>query len=46
MGKKQIIKDIITNRFPRIGEEFNMIIKDYGYMNDDGYIMYVVLEKY
>ena len=46
MSKKQVIKDIITNRFPRIGEEFNMTIKDYGYMNDDGYIMYVVLEKY
>jgi len=46
MSKKQVIKDIITNRFPRIGEEFNMTIKDYGYINDDGYIMYVVLEKY
>ena len=46
MTKKQVIKDIITNRFPRIGEEFNMTIKDYGYINDDGYIMYVVLEKY
>lgn len=46
MSKKQVIKDIITNRFPRIAEEFNMSIDDYGYINDDGYIMYVVMKKY
>jgi len=45
MKKTEVIKDIITNRFPRIGEEFNMTIKDYGYVNNDGYIMYVVLKK-
>lgn len=45
MSKKQVIKDIITNRFPRISEEFNMSIDDYGYINDDGYIMYVVMKK-
>jgi len=45
MSKKQVIKDIITNRFPRIGEEFNMDVIDYGYVNDGGYIMYVVFKK-
>jgi len=46
MSESEVIESIVTNRFPRIGEEFNMKIKDYGYFYDDGYIMYVVLEKY
>jgi hypothetical protein len=45
MAEDEVIKDIITNRFPRIGEEFNMEIADYGYFDDDGYIMYVVFKK-
>ena len=45
MTKEEVIEDIITNRFPRISEEFNMTIKDYGYINYDGYIMYIVLEN-
>lgn len=45
MAEDEVIKDIITNRFPRIGEEFNMEIADYGYFDDGGYIMYVVFKK-
>ena len=45
MSEEEVIKDIITNRFPRIGEEFNMEIVDYGYFDDGGYIMYVVFKK-
>lgn len=46
MNKKEIIESIITKRFPRIAEEFNMAIDDYGYFNNgDGYIMYVVFKS-
>lgn len=46
MSESEVIESIVTNRFPRIGEEFNMVIKDYGYFYDGGYIMYVVFKKY
>jgi hypothetical protein len=45
MSESEVIESIVTNRFPRIGEEFNMKIKDYGYFYDGGYIMYVVFKK-
>jgi hypothetical protein len=46
MNKKEVIESIITKRFPRIAEEFNMVIDDYGYFNNgDGYIMYVVFKS-
>ena len=45
MTEEEVIENIITNRFPRIAEEFNMTIKDYGYMYRNGYIMYVELKK-
>ena len=45
MSEEEIIESIITNRFPRIGEEFNMTIQEYGYFYKDGYIMYVVFKK-
>jgi hypothetical protein len=46
MNKKEVIDSIITKRFPRIAEEFNMVIDDYGYFNNgDGYIMYVVFKS-
>jgi hypothetical protein len=45
LNEKEVIKSIIENRFPRIAEEFNMEVKDYGYYYDDGYIMYVILKK-
>jgi len=46
MNKREVIESIIRKRFPRIAEEFNMVIEDYGYSNDgDGYIMYVILKK-
>jgi hypothetical protein len=46
MGKEEVIEDIVLKRFPRIGEEFNMGLLDYGYFNDgDGYIMYVIFKK-
>jgi hypothetical protein len=45
MSESEVIESIVTNRFPRIGEEFNMVIKDYGYFYDGGYIMYVVFKK-
>lgn len=43
MGKKEIIENIINKRFPRIAEEFNLTIEDYGYIKHNGFIMYVVL---
>jgi len=45
MDEEQVIDDIIRNRFPRIGDEFNMIINDYGYFYHNGYIMYVSFTK-
>jgi hypothetical protein len=45
MTEEEVIENIITNRFPRIAEEFNMTIKDYGYMYRNGYSMYVELKK-
>jgi len=46
MNKKEVIENIITKRFPRIAEEFNMVIDDYGYFNNETeYIMYVILKK-
>jgi len=45
MSEEEIIESIIINRFPRIGEEFNMAIQDYGYFYKNGYIMYVVFKK-
>jgi len=45
MSEEEIIESIITNRFPRIGEEFNMTIQEYGYFYKNGYIMYVVFKK-
>jgi len=46
MNKKEVIENIITKRFPRIAEEFNMVIDDYGYfINETEYIMYVILKK-
>jgi len=45
MSEEEIIESIITNRFPRIGEEFNMAIQEYGYFYKNGYIMYVVFKK-
>ena len=46
MDEEEVIDSIITKRFPRIAEEFNMIIDDYGYFNNgDGYIMYIVLKE-
>ena len=46
MNKKEVIESIITKRFPRIAEEFNMVIDDYGYFNNgDGYIMYAVFKS-
>ena len=45
MDEEEVIDSIITKRFPRIAEEFNMIIDDYGYFNNgDGYIIYVILK--
>jgi hypothetical protein len=47
MNKKEVIDSVITKRFPRIAEEFNMVIDDYGYFNNrKGYIMYVIFKKY
>lgn len=46
MNKEEVIENIITKRFPRIAEEFNMTIDNYGYFNNgDGYIMYVIFIK-
>lgn len=45
LSKKEVIEDIITKRFPRIADEFNMEIDDYGYIDDGGYIMYVTLKN-
>jgi hypothetical protein len=45
MSEEEVIESIITDRFPRIAEEFNMFIKDYGYTYRNGYIMYVELKK-
>lgn len=46
MNKKEVIDSIIIKRFPRIAEEFNMIIDDYGYFNNgNGYIMYIVFKS-
>ena len=41
MNEEQVMEDIIKNRFPRIGDEFSMLINDYGYFYHNGYIMYV-----
>jgi hypothetical protein len=46
MNKEEVIDSIITKRFPRIAEEFNMVIDDYGYFNNgNGYIMYAIFKK-
>ena len=46
MNKEEVINSIITKRFPRIAEEFNMVIDDYRYFNDgEGYIMYVIFKS-
>jgi hypothetical protein len=46
MDEEEVIDNIITKRFPRIAEEFNMTIDDYGYFNNgDGYIMYIVFKR-
>jgi len=45
MSEEEVIESIITDRFPRIADEFSMFIKDYGYTYRNGYIMYVKLKK-
>jgi hypothetical protein len=46
MDEEEVIDNIITKRFPRIAEEFNMTIDDYGYFNNgDGHIMYIVFKR-
>ena len=36
---------IIEERFPRIADEFDMEIIDYGYIDNDGYIMYIEMKN-
>ena len=45
LKKSEVIDKIIDERFPRIAEEFGMEIIDYGYIDDDGYIMYIEMKK-
>ena len=45
LKKSEVINKIIEERFPRIAEEFGMEIIDYGYIDDDGYIMYIEMKK-
>jgi|ERR1035437_1554856 hypothetical protein len=52
LTKPQIIEKIAKERFPRIAQEFNWTIKDFGYEwyetwsegVDDGYIMWVIFQ--
>ena len=44
LKKSEVINKIIEERFPRIAEEFDMEIIDYGYIDNDGYIMYIEMK--
>ena len=47
LEKFEVINKIIEKRFPRIAKEFGMEIvpKKYGYIDNDGYIMYIEMKK-
>jgi hypothetical protein len=45
LKKSEVIDKIIDERFPRIAEEFGMEIIDYGFFDDDGFIMYIEMKK-
>ena len=45
LKKSEVINKIIEERFPRIADEFDMDIIDYGYIDNDGYIMYIEMKK-
>lgn len=45
LKKSEVINKIIEERFPRIAEEFDMEIIDYGFIDNDGYIMYIEMKK-
>ncbi len=45
LEKSEVIDKIIEERFPRIAEEFDMEIIDYGYIDNDGYIMYIEMKN-
>ena len=46
LSKTECIKKVITQRFPRIAEEFGFKIKDFDYFDYEGeYIMKVIFER-
>jgi hypothetical protein len=45
LKKSEVINKIIEERFPRIAEEFGMEIIKSGYVNHDGYIMFIEMKK-
>jgi hypothetical protein len=45
LKKSEVINKIIEERFPRIAEEFKMEIIKSGYVNHDGYIMFIEMKK-
>ena len=45
LEKSKVIDKIIKERFRKIAEKFGMKIIDYGYFDNDGYIMYIEMKK-
>ena len=45
LKKSKVIDKIIEERFPRIAEKCGMEIIDSGYIDGDGYIMYIEMKK-